>query len=1106
MNQRTLTSARLPARNPKRHPTAAVALGAGGLSVVDAQQPAALSNDPQGMPPGVRHALDSPGFGLDAHARDIAQSVFGRDFAGVAPRGPLAAAVPSRIVIGGAHDAFELDAMRTADRAAEGASDGHRAAPQPQRDFTGVRIHTGPAAAASAQALQAHAYTVGRDIMFGAGRYAPHTPAGRRLLIHELTHVRQQAQIGPRLQRDQDKATQPKVVPHRIKIPAGTTSKSQFRRYAETLIYGSIVNKVWTASAEAEKVYADIANHVGEAVTFNVPASELAMLGNAAAPAVQTENKTNEQAYSGLAPGEKSGIDAEIDRRYYATEGLDPGTLIQNGEVGKAAIWNSLKRQVMADKRKLDALPPEIRSFLFDDNAASSVKPEDYEHVLHIVTKITALSAAELAEYKSRVTAKTTDWNAYEDAIDRFIAERQERDLTAKQSATVRTRLVGLDALYDRYVAMKSLESSNAMLSALGASNPQALGTSLGTQPTINKTRQDLQADLILAGFPGGIADFEKLIRDCETTFETETLALAKVMLDQYAHTLWVEQQRYLKPGVADALYDQVNQSSPRADYEERDKIRDEHAQGVVMTPDEMADQAYWVGQRNQARARAHGKVVAAAASHPLVSERKFPQEALARAAKSEVGPLMLRYIADRQADIATTRKSLEDKPNMIYGLDELMTASLASQHIEAGSVQARIIKAHISDVHWAEAIPDIVLAVIAVAAGLLSGGGGALAVLAAGTALGIGAYQAVEEFRRYEMKSAASGAKLLSDDPSFAWVVVAVIGAGVDLGVFASVLPKLRPALQAFNAGTEAGDLAALTQKLEKLADVDEKIVKTVIRAADNELQARAAWKGVMKPQGFYSYIVPYADYFGRFVHAVYLSLKRGIRDLQLFAKTSEAVELVGDIAKLSVEELAKLKTAYLAAIEEAEKVALHGKGLGMADSEVMAFMNLRGQTKGMTVEQIIAQMDAWKSIKGSGVPFGFESLEKFEAFKSVASKGLKKARYADAEAILQGSAASGVSYSKKLPFGAHSDLDVAVAGRSLFEKARKLGYTVERNPMRIGPLGADQIKELDLGSMQQALSEAADGREVNLMLFGNRDAALQGIAGIKPESIPFK
>jgi hypothetical protein len=64
-------------------------------------------------------------------------------------------------------------------------------------DFGSVRVHTGERAARSAKAVGAHAYTVGRDVVFGADRYDPGSEAGRRLLAHELTHVRQQAGATP---------------------------------------------------------------------------------------------------------------------------------------------------------------------------------------------------------------------------------------------------------------------------------------------------------------------------------------------------------------------------------------------------------------------------------------------------------------------------------------------------------------------------------------------------------------------------------------------------------------------------------------------------------------------------------------------------------------------------------------------------------------------------------------------------------------------------------------------------------------------------------------------------------------------------------------------
>jgi hypothetical protein len=63
-------------------------------------------------------------------------------------------------------------------------------------DFSQVRVHTDANAAESTRAVHAQAYTVGNDVVFGAGRYSPATSPGRTLLAHELAHVVQQSRGG----------------------------------------------------------------------------------------------------------------------------------------------------------------------------------------------------------------------------------------------------------------------------------------------------------------------------------------------------------------------------------------------------------------------------------------------------------------------------------------------------------------------------------------------------------------------------------------------------------------------------------------------------------------------------------------------------------------------------------------------------------------------------------------------------------------------------------------------------------------------------------------------------------------------------------------------
>ena len=83
------------------------------------------------------------------------------------------------------------DVLRSSGQPLDGAT---RAYFEPRfgHDFSRVRIHADARANESAQSVNALAYTVGRNVVFGAGQYQPDAASGRRLLAHELTHVVQQ--------------------------------------------------------------------------------------------------------------------------------------------------------------------------------------------------------------------------------------------------------------------------------------------------------------------------------------------------------------------------------------------------------------------------------------------------------------------------------------------------------------------------------------------------------------------------------------------------------------------------------------------------------------------------------------------------------------------------------------------------------------------------------------------------------------------------------------------------------------------------------------------------------------------------------------------------
>ncbi len=212
------------------------------------------------VPPIVHEVLCSPGQPLDPATHAFFDLHSGHDFSKVRVQDAAALKIQPKLLVNEPGDRYEQEAdriaatvMRLADpgvskhtlppsvqrlTTGEGSPDAAppivhdvlsspgqpldataRAFFEPRfgRDFSRVRVHTDAKAADSARVLNAVAYTVGEDVVFGADHYAPQAEEGRRLLAHELTHVVQQRGGGDlRIQRSlagcQDLLSDPNVV------------------------------------------------------------------------------------------------------------------------------------------------------------------------------------------------------------------------------------------------------------------------------------------------------------------------------------------------------------------------------------------------------------------------------------------------------------------------------------------------------------------------------------------------------------------------------------------------------------------------------------------------------------------------------------------------------------------------------------------------------------------------------------------------------------------------------------------------------------------------------------------------------------------------------
>jgi hypothetical protein len=185
-------------------------------------------------------------------------------------------------------DTFERQADEASNQSHHGHPVGAAAVPM------GVQIHTDHKAAHAATAIGAQAFTVGQHIVFNAGRFAPHSSGGQRLLAHELAHVVQQQAHG--VDRSAPIARQPdppgtKAAPDK----GGDAFKAEFEnQYVPAAVVGKVVvaAPTLTKGKQAKPV----------PLTFDVPVTPLETI---TLYAVDEEELFETEAAAALPPGEE---------------------------------------------------------------------------------------------------------------------------------------------------------------------------------------------------------------------------------------------------------------------------------------------------------------------------------------------------------------------------------------------------------------------------------------------------------------------------------------------------------------------------------------------------------------------------------------------------------------------------------------------------------------------------------------------------------------------------------------------------------------------------------------------------------------------------------
>ena len=629
------------------------------------------------------------------------------------------------------------------------------------------------------------------------------------------------------------------------------------------------------------------------------------------------------------ASDEKTALLAEIDRRYHAATGTASGSQIKPNESGKSDLWRSLRDEVLFQHQYLANLPDKVKALIRTSIKGRDLAPADYDQLFRIAKKIEALPPGAAADYASKITGSTPDLSTFEAALESYRTELAGRQQADTERTAVQNKLLGLEEvykLYRQYLAAPYEEARSPSKSGI----PKGDGNTLGIA-------DQLEQQLPRYGF-ASIAEFASYISRFEQAFEDGATRITLDILAKYAGKLYKESQRYQDPAVVKDLHGKLGGFRTQyKDFDKNAKIWNDYAaqhnqdarqeglpgNGGIHARPPTPEQAQAGDKAKAAKASAEASIKDLSKDYPIFAEDDLPVDKrldkvkLAQASETQLAGVLQAHIADRTSVVIEARGQLEGKHELIYKMDKLMPAFYAELDIQPGSIHDQIIKDKMHDEAIAKLVGGILLAIVAVALTVVSLGTATPAIIAAGASIGaagLSTYMAYDEYKQYTSEHAIAEAGF-ADDPSVVWLVLAIVGAGVDMAAATKAVRALAPAAKALEAGGEVTDFTKAVEALQRSKQLDEKIAT----AADKAAAARksyAAAKGELSAAlgKAYSFPGPLTDpeVYRALVKMAAAKIKEGAHSLAGFINELKQARLAAKLGELSPEEFAKAKQAW--------------------------------------------------------------------------------------------------------------------------------------------------------------------------------------------------
>lgn len=552
-------------------------------------------------------------------------------------------------------------------------------------------------------------------------------------------------------------------------------------------------------------------------------------------------------------------------------------------------------------EKEAEALSPDKKQFIRD--AANAT---DYIQNTRILDLLKQLSEEEITDYKSKVSKETNDLAAIEESLKAYIQERDKNLKNRDELETVKTKLYGLEKLYDQYIKY------------LGISPTTNIGSIkeplIVDNPNYSFAEKELTEVMKANGF-ASIKEFEDYIRRYESAFETETVRIGVEMLQHYKHTLYQEEKKLNDTIFLDRLSQSIIKSGAQEDYETGKSIKSNSKKVLEHGISYTDQQEYNLGQSKINNA--NKSISLLSSQTPLVNDPDFDKEEFAEISnKTDLKEFLNEYIISQNEKVDSVINNITENPEHIYELDNLFKASYEKQHIEKGSIYDRIITAKYDRLKGLKILLAICEGIFALALIVVTWGAATPVVIAGGAlSLAVSIDVAYNTIKEYKDNKEFHDVGLLSDDPSLVWVVVAIAGVALDAAALGAVLKSAKPIAAAGKAFNEAEDATSAIVKLEsdlaKIEGLEERVQLNIVRQAELETKLNSAMQLARVEMSTANMGINF-NALPQLTRAAYYSIKKGVIGFENFVLQLKAMKIIDTFEDLSAEEKLILKQAF--------------------------------------------------------------------------------------------------------------------------------------------------------------------------------------------------